>query len=152
MAESCIPDVVERLRTLLAKATPGPWKADRNLGCKRVSAKPRQYGQHKQAKRTEVASTPGLHSEAEDQANADLIAEVVTALPMLLDALSHTSHPVEWQARNAVIEECAKLAEDTYLPPDQGLHGRYVEAANQRAFHIARAIRSLAIEEGSHDH
>jgi len=63
------------------KYTPGPWKADRNLGCKMISAKP--FEQHRQAKRMEIACTSGIYSEEEDAANARLMA----AAPELLAAL-----------------------------------------------------------------
>lgn len=63
------------------KHTIGPWKADINLGCKRISAKP--FSKQKQAKRYEVATTPGMFNEAEDKANALLIA----AAPEMLEAL-----------------------------------------------------------------
>jgi hypothetical protein len=66
---------------LRLKYTRGPWKADKNAGCKRISAK--VYGQHKQAKRSEIAHTVGLSDESEDAANARLLAEA----PKLYQAL-----------------------------------------------------------------
>jgi hypothetical protein len=62
--------------------TPGPWRYDRGAGCR--SIKGRKVGSHKQAQYlTEVACTPGLRNDAEDLANAQLIA----AAPDLLEAL-----------------------------------------------------------------
>jgi hypothetical protein len=53
-------------RAIIEAATKGPWKADRNLGCKRI--KGGKSGSSKQAQYYEVACTPGLYSEAEDLA------------------------------------------------------------------------------------
>lgn len=69
------------------RGTRGPWKADRNMGCRRISAKVHVTSHHRQAKRTELACTSGLYDDAEDQANADGMAavpELVEAVEMLL--------------------------------------------------------------------
>lgn len=68
------------------KGTPGPWRADRNHGCKSITAK--VGAQHKQAKRTEVATTPGLWDDAEDQANAHGMAAVPQLVEAAADALA----------------------------------------------------------------
>lgn len=53
--------------------TKGPWRADDNLGCKRVMGN--KLGDHRQPRfLTEVCCTPGLSDENEDAANARLIA------------------------------------------------------------------------------
>lgn len=72
---------LEEFKEIEAMATKGPLKADNNLGCKRISAK--LYGNHKQAKRTEIAHTVGLPEE-EDSANAKLFAISRSALPALI--------------------------------------------------------------------
>ena len=58
--------------------TPGPWRADKHLGCKRIMGRkaPGRQGQYS----TEVCSTPGLMDEDEDKANALLIAAVTELL------------------------------------------------------------------------
>lgn len=64
--------------------TPGPWVAERNFGCKRITAKSSYAGQkHRQARRVEVACTPGLNDESEDFANAKAMA----AVPAMIEAL-----------------------------------------------------------------
>lgn len=70
----------EAIKAGLAKSTPGPWKADDNYGCRAIRGG--KSGTHKQAQYYEVACTVGLNNEAEDEANARLIA----AAPDLLVA------------------------------------------------------------------
>jgi hypothetical protein len=66
--------------------TQGQWKADTNLGCKRISVKSSKAG--KQVKRDSIACTDGLANEKEDRANALLMA----AAPDMLDALMAVVH------------------------------------------------------------
>lgn len=73
---------IARMERLLAKATRGPWKADKNEGCKKI--KGAKLGTHRQAQHVEVAYTVGLADEKQDRANAELIALVVSRLPGLL--------------------------------------------------------------------
>lgn len=72
----------------MTKFTPGPWRAGTNLGCKTIGAG--KSGRHKQAQwAREVAFTSGLAKEAEDRANARLIAaapDLYAALEMVRDA------------------------------------------------------------------
>jgi hypothetical protein len=94
--------------------TPGPWKADTNLGCKRISAKPFRGQQHRQAKRFEVACTPGLHDESEDLANARLIASAPDLLEALTDlrdwmmAVAESDHPLIEKADAAISHATGK--------------------------------------------
>jgi hypothetical protein len=63
--------------------TPGPWRADKAVGCKAIMGN--KLGAHKQAQyATEVACTPGLADDEVDRANANLIA----ASPEMFDALT----------------------------------------------------------------
>lgn len=63
------------------KHTPGPWKFDKNEGCKFIKGGKR--GGMQQAQYTVIAHTVGLANEEKDEANAKLIA----AAPDLLDKL-----------------------------------------------------------------
>lgn len=81
------------------QGTPGPWKADTNHGCRRITAK--KWGQHKQAKRCEVACTPGLFDDNEDKANAAGIA----AVPQLVEALVAVLRAKRIDARGPVIAQ-----------------------------------------------
>ncbi len=64
----------------MSKHTPGPWTAQRVHGCKQIGPK---LGPHRQSHISELACTSGLNDEAEDEANARLMA----AAPELLESL-----------------------------------------------------------------
>lgn len=67
----------------MAGFTPGPWRAERNDGCKQIKAYTgRRAADHKRQWH-EVACTPGLADDEVDLANASLIA----AAPELYEAL-----------------------------------------------------------------
>lgn len=74
--------MLDRAEKLLKRATPGPWKADKNEGCRGIKAGKR--GSHRQAQHEQIVYTNGLSDDAEDRANAELIAHVVTNLPRLI--------------------------------------------------------------------
>lgn len=93
------------------KGTPGPWKAERNEGCKRITAK--DGPQHRQAKRTEVMCTPGLWDEAEDRANARgaaAVPDMVAALLAARDLLKPLSTHGGMRDGLHTIEDALKLA------------------------------------------
>lgn len=71
---------------LCEKATPGPWKTDKNLGCK--SIKGDKAGTWKQAQYKKIAYTVGLNDEKEDLANTLLMAAAPELLVALEDMLS----------------------------------------------------------------
>lgn len=83
----------------LSKCTNGEWKADKNLGCKRISAKER--GRQKQEKRSEICYTVGMHDEKEDSANALLMAAAKE-----LAIVARLSASAIAAAQNIVGEEC----------------------------------------------
>jgi len=81
--------------------TPGPWKFDKNLGCKTIRGG--KSGPTKQAQYTELADTHGLNNEETDTANARLIA----AAPALLAELTAR------RARDAEVEALVAAAKRT---------------------------------------
>jgi hypothetical protein len=113
MAESCIPDVVEAIAKIVHNAM--RWAADNSCTDKH----PKWQGGNSFA-----------------EARARLAAKHI-------QALSHTTRPVEWQARNAVIEECARVA-DPPLMHRKGKPGLW----RQRRAQIAADIRALAHSNG----
>lgn len=94
--------MLERAERLLKKATPGPWKADKNEGCRSIKAG--KHGTHRQAQHQQIACTSGLSDDAEDRANAELIAHVITNLPRL----------VELARRAVAAEDLAILGHNRY--------------------------------------
>ncbi len=92
----------------MAKPTPGPWVYDRHPGCRRIRGNkdgPNSQGHY----RITVADTPGLADDAEDLANARLIA----AAPELLEALRRAE--VKLSAYVGVCKGDKELT-DTILP------------------------------------
>ena len=82
------------IRAICNAATDGPWRIEPVLGCKRIQAG--KAGVHKQAQwKTEVACTPGLADEEQDNANATFIATARTALPEALDEIERLEKEVE---------------------------------------------------------
>lgn len=61
------------------RGTPGPWKADRNHGCKSIKGPPIGPRQP----RSEIGYTSGLWDDDQDKANAKGMA----AVPQLVEAL-----------------------------------------------------------------
>jgi hypothetical protein len=83
---------IERLRALLAEATPGPWRA-------RKWDAPRMVEVHA-ATKPPVVPWSGFddssRTKTEHDANATLIAAAVNALPALLDVAEAAAKSVEW--------------------------------------------------------
>lgn len=102
---------LEELGALLARATPQPWKADKNLGCKSIKGDKR--GQFKQGQHTELAYTVGLSDEAADAANARLIATAVNALPSLISTIRELRE--ENAARDRVVEAARAYCDQMML-------------------------------------
>lgn len=72
------PEELAADKALCEAATPGPWKAYANLGCKRIAGP--KHGV-RQTHRQTLADTVGLRNEAEDRANAVLMAAARERLP-----------------------------------------------------------------------
>lgn len=110
MSDPTIPELVARLRELHEKATPGPWSTNHRGGD--ISARIRGH-------EVQVALACGqgaMWDERDDaaaimRANAELIAELRSALPDILDALERgtTTRAEEpppsasWELENGVV-------------------------------------------------
>jgi hypothetical protein len=125
MPDPTIPELVARLRELHEKATPGPWSTNHRGGD--ISARIRGH-------EVQVALACGqgaMWDERDDaaaimRANAELIAELRSALPAILDALERGT-----DAFARAWEEGAEAAFDAQYPgPDSehiGLFGRALD-------------------------
>jgi len=135
---------LEKLEALLAKATPQPWKADKNLGCKSIKGDKR--GQSKQGQHTELAYTVGLSDEAADAANARLIATTVNALPSLISTIRSLRE--ENAARDRVVEAARAALERQCKNVDRWLEtGEPASPEESRSIYEQMRAALAALEE-----
>jgi hypothetical protein len=112
--------VVEKLKGLLAKATPGPWRQmEQWIGAS--SGPPPIATSHQ-----DYATAPGGTHHAEALANAALIVEAVNALPSLLPALEALA------AREAAMREAIRAEVINTPETADFMAGVPLEAAHQR--------------------
>jgi hypothetical protein len=103
------------------KHTPGPWKAGNDSGCRPIKAG--KSGRHRQAQYMEIANTVGLSDDAEDRANArliaaapDLLAALKRALPWIREGLEFQSIEPQARADLAAAESALAKAEGPTTP------------------------------------